>query len=536
VVEDDRVVQKIGLLLVLLVFAAEIEPVGAESSSPWDADAAISATPSTTECPDSLIPTFAADPLLCSGQEDADTLGQVRSVTELQDVQPSDWAYQAVKGLVEKYGVISGYGDRIFRGNQPLSRDQFAAVLNQVLTKIEQLFIAGDLGKIREDAATLRRLQTSYGNILQGERDRTTALELLTAKLENQQFSTTTRLTAQLVTALSDGSNAGTTALARIHLTLDTSFSGSDLLRTELEAGTNSGDAISKSQNRGSNRLGTVGILADGGGLDYVAVPNTVQISKLYYRFRPANTLTLTVGTRLNPRDFIDYNRFANDSLTNFSSSFFMSNPLIVQNQVDRPGGAGAALSWQPSKASPFTIRTLYVATNPEQSNVAGSNGERFGDRNQGSVELEYAFNKNLVTRLQYTAATVNSTAINAVGFNFEWALKRQFAVFGRVGVGSYNGFNSALSQTLNLTPVTWAIGATARNIGIPGSVAGLAIGMPFIEQDLGNATQTNLEAYYSFNLNDRVSFSPALLMVSNSNNRSVGTVWEWVLRLVYAF
>ncbi len=534
--------QKIWLLPVLLGLAAEIEPVAADSFLPLN-PAPVSAVQSTTDCTDFWMSTVAADPLLCS-QEDADDLGQVRSVAEFHDVQPTDWAYQAVKALVEKYGVVTGYGDLTFRGNQPLSRDEFVATLNQVLTKIEQLFIAGDLGKIREDVAMIRRLQTSYGAILKGEGDRANTLDLLTGKLEKQQFSTTTRLAAQLVTALSDGSNATTTTLARVRFTLDTSFSGSDLLRTELEVGTNSGDAISKSQNRGSNLLGTVGFLADGGGLDYVAVTNTVQISKLYYRFRPAKTLTLTVGARLNPRDFIDYNRFANDSLTNFSSSFFMSNPLIVQNQVDRPGGAGAALAWKPAETSPFTIRALYVATDAEQPNAAVNKGGLFGERlssrlryrNQGSVEVEYTVNKNLVTRLQYTAATINGTAIHAGGFNFEWALNRQFAVFGRLGVGSYNGFNPPLNQTLNLTPATWAIGGTARNIGIPGSVAGLAIGMPFIEQDLGNATQTNLEAYYSFNLNDRVSFSPALLMVSNSNNRSVGTTWQWVLRLVYAF
>jgi hypothetical protein len=521
------VIRKIGLLrkqglllsLIFLGLTAEMaESISAECTA------------------DSLIPSIAADPLLCSDPEEADALGQMRSVAEFDDVQPSDWAYQAVKALVEKYDVITGYGDRRFRGNQALSRDEFVTVLNQVFTKIEQLVIAGDLAKFREDFATIRRLQASYSTILNGERDRTTALERLTANLEKQQFSTTTRLMGQIVTALSDGTNAQTTVLARMRLTLDTSFSGSDLLRTELEAGTDSNDAISNNQHRTPNLLGTVGILADGGGLDYVAVPSTVQISKLYYRFRPTKTLTLTVGTRLNPRDFIDYNRFANDSLTNFSSSFFMSNPLIVQNQVDRPGGAGAALAWKPSETSPFTVRSLYVAADAERSSSVASKGRLFGDLNQGSVELEYALNKNLITRLQYTTATVNGMAINAGGFNVEWAFNRQFAVFSRVGIGSYRGFNATLNQTLNLQPITWAAGATARNIGIPGSVAGLAIGMPFIEKDLGNATQTNFEAYYSFNLNDSISFSPALLLVSNPNNRSTGAIWQWVLRLVYAF
>ncbi len=531
---------QIWLLLLGLGFVA-IEPVAAESLLPRNGAAGTGA-PSTPDCPDSWMPHVVADPLLCSSEE-ADALGQVRSVAELQDVQPSDWAYQAIKALVEKYGVVTGYGDRTFRGNQSLSRDEFVAGLNQVATKIEQLLITGELGRIREDVATLRRLQTSYGSILKGEGDRAHALERLTAQLEKQQFSTTTKLSTQVVAALSDGTHAQTTALARVRLTFDTSFSGSDLLRTQLEAGTNSGDAISNRQNRGSNLLGTEGILADGGGLEYVAVPNAIHISKLHYTFRPAKTLTLTVGARLNPRDFIDYNRFANDSLTNFSSSFFMSNPLIVQNQVDRLGGAGAAVAWKPSENSPFTIRSLYVATDADQPNSGGNRGllgerlsSRLRYRNQGSVEVEYVFNKNLVTRLQYTAATINGTAINAGGFNFEWALNRQFAIFGRTGVGSYSGFKTALNPTIHLTPFTWAIGATARNIGIPGSVAGLAIGMPFIEKNLGSATQTNLEAYYSFNLNDSVSFSPAVLVVGNPNNRAVGTIWEWVLRLVYTF
>ncbi len=474
----------------------------------------------------------AADPLTCDDEGEADPMAQVRSVNQLSDVQPTDWAYQALKSLVEKYGVISGYPDGTFRGDRPLSRFEFAATMNAVMSQVEQLFIAGEIGKVREDFATIRRLQASYDQSLNGLGDRIQKLELLTSRLEKQQFSTTTMLRGQTVLALSDGSNANSAALARVRLDFNTSFSGTDLLRTQLEAGSNSGDAISKIQStRGPNLLGTNGILADGGGLDFVNIPNTVRISKLYYTFTPAKNLALTVGARLNPRDFIDYNRFANDSQRNFSSSFFMNNPLIVQNPVDRPGGAGAALSWQPADNSPFTVRTLYVAADADNSGLG-----LFGGNNQGTVELEYAVNPELIARLQYTSATVNRTAINAGGFNVEWVFSRQFAIFGRAGIGSYNGFNSALNRNLNLSPFTWAVGGTIRNIAIPGSVAGLAIGQPFVEGAIGNATQTNIEAYYSFNLNDSVSLSPSFLIVSNPNNRSIGTIFEWVLRLVYAF
>lgn len=482
---------------------------------------------------DPLVSPVLADPLSCAEAPLAtEPLDQVRSVDELSDVKPTDWAYQALKSLVEKYGVISGYSDRTFRGNRALTRYEFAATLSNVMTQMEQYLQTGQLAEVREDFVTLRRLQETYKAILADQRDRITKLEGSTAKLEQQQFSTTTTLNTQVVLGLTDGSNASSTIPTRVRINLNTSFTGTDLLRTQLEAGNNGGDAISKQQTtRGPNLLGTTGILADGGGLDYGSVPNTVEIRKLYYSFQPLRNVTLTVGARLNPRDFIDYNRFANDSLKNFNSSFFMNNPLIVQNQVDRPGGSGAAVSWLLGDRSPFVVRALYVATDASDPN--NSSG-LFGGRNQGTVELEYSF-RNLVTRLQFTSATVNRTAINAGGLNVEWAFNRQLSIFGRLGIGRYNGFNTALQQNLDLSPVTWMLGGTIREILIPGSVAGVAIGQPFIA-DIGNATQTNVELYYSFDLNDRISVSPAFLVVTNPNNRNTGTIFEWVLRLVYAF
>ena len=35
--------------------------------------------------------------------------GQVTSVSQLSDVQPTDWAFQALQSLVERYGCIAGY-------------------------------------------------------------------------------------------------------------------------------------------------------------------------------------------------------------------------------------------------------------------------------------------------------------------------------------------------------------------------------------------------------------------------------------------
>jgi hypothetical protein len=463
-------------------------------------------------------------------------MAQVRSVSELSDVRPDDWAFQALRSLIERYGVMRGYPDRTFRGNRSLTRAEFAAALNQVMDSIEQRLATGELSKFREDFETLRRLQQSYANISVTVRDRINALEMLTHKLELQQFSTTTKLSGQTILGLTNGTNANGTILSRTRLDLNTSFRGNDLLRTQLEAGNNGGDAVSHADTRKQNLLGTEGLLADGGGLDYVGVSSALRISKLYYTFQPTETMSLTVGARLSPRDFIDYNRFANDSTTNFATSFFANNPLIVQNQIDRPGGAGVALTWVPSRL-PLTVRALYIAADADRSIPGVTSGGLFGDRNQSSVELEYDFGNHVIARLQYTHAMINGTNINAGGINAEWIFNRQLGFFGRLGVASYHGFNPLLNRNLNVQPWTWAIGATVRNIVIPGSVAGLAIGQPFVEDDLGNATQTNAEAYYRFLINENISFSPGLIIVSHPNkDRDRGTIWEWVIRMDFSF
>jgi carbohydrate-selective porin OprB len=36
-------------------------------------------------------------------------IGQVTSVSQLEDVQPTDWAFRSLQSLVERYGVIEAF-------------------------------------------------------------------------------------------------------------------------------------------------------------------------------------------------------------------------------------------------------------------------------------------------------------------------------------------------------------------------------------------------------------------------------------------
>ncbi len=85
--------------------------------------------------------------------ESADTLNgmdQVTSITQLTDVKPTDWAFQALQSLVERYGCIVGYPDKTFRGNRALSRYEFAAGVNACLDRINELLAAATADLVKK--------------------------------------------------------------------------------------------------------------------------------------------------------------------------------------------------------------------------------------------------------------------------------------------------------------------------------------------------------------------------------------------------
>jgi len=174
-------------------------------------------------------------------------IDQVTSVSELRDVQPTEWAYEALKSLVERYGCIVGYPDRTFRGNRALSRWEFAAGLNACMNVMERL-IQENVAVLREDIDKLKRLMQEFEAELAALGARVDNLEARTSFLEDHQFSTTTKLTGEVIfapTAIFNTKNTLNNTTDnnqavfqdRVRLQFNTSFSGEDLLVTRLAAG-----------------------------------------------------------------------------------------------------------------------------------------------------------------------------------------------------------------------------------------------------------------------------------------------------------
>jgi len=175
--------------------------------------------------------------------KDLNSLEQVTSITQFSDVVPTDWAYQALSNLIERYGCVAGYPNGTDRGNRAMTRFEAAALLNACLDRVTEV------------TDELKRLMKEFEKELAILKGRVDGLEARVGELEATQFSTTTRLKIRADFVVGANSytgsdtfgfysvpmaqtmNGATSFNYNIEIDLDTSFTGKDLLKTSLRAG-----------------------------------------------------------------------------------------------------------------------------------------------------------------------------------------------------------------------------------------------------------------------------------------------------------
>lgn len=74
----------------------------------------------------------------------APAMAQVTSVSQLKDVQPNEWSYQAISNLISRYGCVAGYPDSTFKPGQPATRAELAALVNACIDRISEFQNAQD--------------------------------------------------------------------------------------------------------------------------------------------------------------------------------------------------------------------------------------------------------------------------------------------------------------------------------------------------------------------------------------------------------
>nr|AAC33403.1 SomA [Synechococcus elongatus PCC 6301] len=469
------------------------------------------------------------------------TSGQITSITELSDVKPTDWAYQALQSLVERYGCIVGYPDRTYRGSRPLSRYEFAAGLNACLDKVIE-FAAS-----KEDLDTLKRLTEEFQAELATLRGRVDSLEARVKELEATRFSTTTKLQGEVIFSLDAVANTagnernqdGAVSFGnRVSLNLNTSFTGKDLLLTRLRARN-----IETIQQRLSPGFNPSGSRLDYDGTGSPGVPNSANtffLDKLLYRF-PVGDVSFTVGTGtagVQPQDY------------GLSDATFFSGPANtkafkyvgagVYADTRDADTAGVGFNWKASKN--FSFQAGYINRNSADVSTVNSGGV-FGftptgtgtnswdvnaqvkyqtDNNKFRVALAYALrNGPYATDFGTTNAFQPFGATNYNSNSL--ALSLGWAISDAVPLSA--GYALALSEqgtSQNATVQNYAIGLTFPNLFADGNEFGVAAGQqPWVSSASNRSSEDTgsfgVETYYKFQVTDNISITPGIYVFNNT-------------------
>ncbi|KAM3106988.1 iron uptake porin [Phormidesmis sp. 146-33] len=548
-------------------------------------------------------------------------IAQVTSVAQIIDVKPTDWAFTALQSLVERYGCIAGYPDKTFRGVYPrggtasqraLTRFEFAAGLNACLDRINELAVTATSNLVaKEDLVTLEKLQAEFGTEITALKGRVDLLEARTRKLETDRFSFTSKLFGLgyfNYSALSGANglvrevgfrsvpsganvrsapltqrvkNPNATSSGLVWLNLGSSFTGKDLLITQLAMG--QGISPANFVTSATSTINSTGIpFTDAGA--YLGPGAPVVLRELAYEFPVLGNGRLVVGPRINWFRFFDANPF-----TFFATGTTSLNSIAGTLTNDVRRGAGAILI---SPLSPkLDLRLGYLAEGNEYGsqnllpfNSASSPAEGlFGGTNSLTVELTYKPDPALNFRVMYSRANsqartqfldnqvpvtspvklvsgapingladdgfgggLNNAQSNIFQVNFDWLLNRRVGIFGRYGFADTRLNAQIKSRSGNINTQSFQFGFTVLDLFKRGAQGTVSFVMPFnytkgrdyLVSGAGDGgIQYELEGVYFYPVTNNIAIVPNVQFIFNANNFSSNpTIAIFNIRTQFSF
>ncbi|MGA0021867.1 MAG: iron uptake porin [Vulcanococcus sp.] len=463
---------------------------------------------------------------------------QVTSITQFSDVQPTDWAYQALSNLIERYGCVAGYPNGTYRGSRAMTRYEAAALLNACLDRITEV------------TDELKRLMKEFEKELAVLKGRVDGLEAKVAELEATQFSTTTKLKGEATfdmggfgyggSAKKGNSGPGVDELFSafvfnydIRLNFNTSFTGKDLLYTRLRSGNFESSAFDGGQYRGTKL--DKSFQGEGG-------ENIVDLDRLYYTFPVGSGVKLTVGARARNTEVLAI------TPTAYKSNLldFFTGTYGASGVYNKETGALVAAVWKQKvqKGKPYLAASAsYVAKNAQNGNP--NEGGVFTDNSGGSFLAQiggagqnwgltgaYRYGQcgtNIRSGTQFTYAKSRlscsdldpGAATNSFAINGYWQPSNSGfvpSISASWGITGFTDGYEVLSNTRNAQ--SWMVGLQWSDVFVKGNSAGMAVGQqPFTTSTFNGDTPYDgnyaWEWWYNFQVTDNISVTPALFYLS---------------------
>ena len=485
------------------------------------------------------------------------------NVNELEDVSPDDWAYEALRSLVEKYRCISGSSEKTFNGNRVMTRYEFAAALNACLLKVgRSIYSLNNIFPNQEELAVVQRLQTEFATELKTITAEIDNLEERVTFLKERQFSPTTVLRGtvdlNLISAFGDnkavspGENSTEeldeipTVSARTNLSFDTSFTGRDRLRTSIQAG--------NVNNFGADVTGTdMTRLAGATNTD-----NDLSLGTLFYEFPVGERGIIAIAPAADfpTRIFPAFNPVS--SISNFGAespiySFAFGAGAVAYYQFSDEFAAGISYlttsGENPDEGlfnGQYTVLTQLTYTPSNKVGIAFTYGRYYAPEPGSTVNV--TGNKGSeFAQLPFGESTATSS--DAFGLQFTYKLNDKL-ILG--GWGSYfkanaetspsvSGFSGSSGSDADIW--SWAITASLKDLGKLGSQLSFVFGMPpkvtnndVVERE-DEDTSLHFELSYRYPITDRIFITPGFLAITNpEHNADNDTIWVGLMRTSFDF
>ncbi|WP_019505745.1 iron uptake porin [Pleurocapsa sp. PCC 7319] len=468
----------------------------------------------------------------------ANTLESIPAVFKLKLIHNSDREYLALQSLAQRYSCSTKFSHDL--SNIPITRYEFAVGLNNCLQQFESISDPKDL-------ATWQRLQQNFALELVDLSNKIDEVETDLNQVEVHQFSTTTRLNAQVLFFLADSfgqeaNNSATFSGYRTRLDFDTSFDGQDLLKIRLE-------------NRNIGRLDDVtdtflSRLSVDGDSD-----GRTEIAELSYAFSPAKNTEImlgTVGVGLNDIGEV-LNPFSSSS-QGALSRFARRDPATLRGAGGSGIGIEQEFSDKVSASAGYLIESENVA-NPEagrgiwQSSASAIAQLVLKPKDKLALALTYThiYQQNEDVNLMGSTGIEesnqpfgsNATTANNLGLQFNWIVNSSLEV------GGWFGYTQAQQQNNGDAEATILNGALTfafPDLLVENNLGGIIIGVPpaIANHDdsslIAAETPLHIEALYRVEIDDNIEITPGFFTIINPDTDDGSTLWVGTVRTLFRF
>ncbi|NES22328.1 MAG: iron uptake porin [Symploca sp. SIO3E6] len=463
-------------------------------------------------------------------------------VDSLVDVTPEDWAYDALRTLMNNYRCLAGYGDDTFRGNNNLTRYEFAAALRRCLQRVETIIKNNFDLATEEDLASIERLIEEFEAELAIVKDKVSDQEGRVEFLDNNNFSTTTILRGSANFLLNkvfgerkavpsgqiptEDLDTLLTFSGGVQLNFDTSFTGRDLLRTNLRAGRNRDVSLGKLFYRFpvGDRASVYVATTNQSASEFVPVLNPASSISAFASYNPL----YDVGAGAGGGIYYQFTDLIGVGVSYYTGSSNSPNP--GKGFFNGDFAALSQITFTPSDRLGIALAyTHYYSPQPGSNrNVTNSVGSEFA---------QLPFGKNTAT----TSDNLNIVA--------SYQISDRLQVGGWVGYFHASAQSSALVNGLSIPQGsnadiwTWAFTASYNDLIKLGSKLNFIFGMPpkltdnDISQREDQDTSYHIELSYRYPIADRISItSGGFVTLAPEHNKANNDIWTGLIRVNFSF